>query len=80
MNSADLHVEIGTIMPKIVELLSNYYWGVRQTGVNTLSKFVDHGETSLLCYAILLIINLANLHTEIGTTVPKIIKLLSDDD
>ena len=43
-NSANLHTNIGTTIPRIVELLSDNNWGVRQVCINALSKFVEHGE------------------------------------
>jgi len=52
MNSADLRTKIGTTMPKIIELLSDDNWNVREASISALSKFVEHGMTSLLCYAI----------------------------
>ena len=51
MNLADLRTEIGTIIPRIIELLSNNDSDVRQASINALSKLVEHGRTSPLCYA-----------------------------
>ena len=52
INSADLHTEIGATMPAIIKLLSHNSSDVRQASINALSEFVEHGMTSLLCYAI----------------------------
>jgi len=52
INLADLHTEIGEIMPTIIKLLSHDSSDIRQTSINALSEFVEHGMTSLLCYAI----------------------------
>jgi len=52
MNSADLHTKIGITMPKIIELLSDDDWNVREASISALSKFVEHSKAALLCYAI----------------------------
>ena len=49
-NLADLHTEIGTTMPRVVNLLSDDDLYVRQTCVDALSKFAEHGKIGL--YAI----------------------------
>jgi len=48
INSANLHTNIGTSIPRIIELLSDVNSGVRTASVNALSKFAAYGKTTLL--------------------------------
>ena len=48
MNLANLHTKIGTIIPRIIELLDDEDSGVRQASANAISKFAEHGKTGLL--------------------------------
>ena len=52
MNPANIHTKIGTIIPKIIELLSDNDWSVCEASINALSKIAEHSKTGLLCYAI----------------------------
>jgi len=47
INLANLRSEIGTTVPRIVDLLSNNNRDVRNASVNALSKFAEHGKIGL---------------------------------
>ena len=44
INIADLCTEIGTIIPRILDLLSDNDSHVRRASINALSKLVEHGK------------------------------------
>jgi len=52
MNPANFRTEIGTIIPKIIDLFSNNDSDVRQASISALSILAEHGKTGALCCVI----------------------------
>jgi len=52
MNLADLRTKISTIVLKIIELLSDNDWDIREASINALSKLAEHGKAGILYYTI----------------------------